>query len=131
MRKLISYDATEFGGKDKAVVNLNTLIRYGSHAANVAAATNDIAQIEAARDPAINAHLRYADTHAFGYGLVHVTAEALNATLVTIERSFEDLGKKSPAIRRSASFTVPRVDKPSDAKLPEPELTGIKPFPLA
>jgi len=130
VRKLISYDSTEFGGTDKAIVNMNTLIRYGSHAANVAAKTHDIAMIEAARDPAINAHLRYADAHAFGYGLVHVTADALNASLVSIERSFEDLGKKSPAIRGRANFSVPRVDKPSAAQLPEPELIGKKPFPL-
>jgi alkaline phosphatase D len=131
VRQLIVYDSTALGGQDKAVVNLNTLIRYGSRAANVAAKTHDIPQIEAARDPAINAHLRYVDTHAFGYGLAHVSADALTATLVTIERSFEDLGKQSPEIRRRATFRVPRVDKPAEAKLPEPELTGKKPFPLA
>jgi alkaline phosphatase D len=131
VRQLIFYDATTFGGTEKAVPNLNTLIRYGSHAANVAAATNDIAMIEAARDPKINPHLRFADSRATGYGLAHVTADALNATLVTIERSYVDLGKKSPDIRGQAKFTIAKVDTPDKTELPEPELSGRKPFPLA
>jgi alkaline phosphatase D len=130
VKQLIVYDSTALGGQDKAVVNLNTMIRYGSRAAKVAAETNDIGMIEAARDPNVNAHLRYADTHAIGYGIAHVSADAVTATLVTIERSYQDLGDKSPNIRGRATFSVPRVDKPSDATLMEPELTGKKPFPL-
>jgi alkaline phosphatase D len=131
VKQLIYYDSIPLGGTDKTVVNLNTLIRYGSHAANVAAATNDIAQIEAARKPEVNAHLRYADTRAVGYGLAHVTADGMTATLVTIERSFEDLGMNSPEIHGQATFKVPKVDATSKAELSEPELTGKKPFPLA
>jgi alkaline phosphatase D len=131
VQKLITYDATEVGGSDKAVVNLNTLIRYGSKSANVAAATNDIAQIADARDKNINAHLRYADTHANGYGLVHITADKFNVQLVTIERSYKDLEKKSPDLRRAASFELARVDKLADLELEEPNIEGKKPFPLA
>ncbi|HET8937801.1 MAG TPA: alkaline phosphatase D family protein [Polyangiales bacterium] len=131
VQKLITYDATELGGTDKAVVNLNTLIRFGSKAANVAAATNDIAKIADARDKNINAHLRYVDTHANGYGLVHVTADKFNVQLVTIERSYKDLEKKSPDLRRAASFVLPRVDKLADLELEEPQIEGKKPFPLA
>ncbi len=129
VKRLITYDATMFGG-DKAVVNFNCLIRYGSHAANVAADTNDLDKIEAARDPAINAHLRYADARATGYGLCSVTKDGVTATLVTIERSFEDLGDTSPGIRGTATFTVPKIEKLADVDLPEPMLTGMKPFPL-
>jgi alkaline phosphatase D len=131
VKQLIVYDATKLGGTSKAVVNLNTLIRYGSKAANVAATTNDLDEIAAARDPKINAHLRYVDSHAFGYGVAHVSADALEAKLVSIERSFTDLGKDSPALRGTATFTVPRVDKLADLSVDEPELTGDKPFPLA
>jgi hypothetical protein len=119
------------GGTDKAVVNLNTLIRYGSKAANVAAATNDLEQIAEARNPEVNAHLRYVDTHSHGYGLVHATADKFNVQLVTISRSYTDLGKKSPELRRVAAFEVPRVDKLSDLQLAEPEIEGKKPFPLS
>jgi alkaline phosphatase D len=129
--RLITYDATQLGGTAKAVVNLNTLIRYGSKAANVAASTNNLDMIAAARNPAVNTHLRFVDSHAFGYGLAHVTAEALNAQLVSIERSFTDLGTDSPELRCTASFSVPRVDKLADLSVNEPEITGQKPFPLA
>jgi alkaline phosphatase D len=128
--KLITYDATELGGKDKAVVNLNTLLRYGSKAANVAATTNDLEQTEEARNADINPHLRYVDTHSHGYGLVHVTADNFNVQLVTISRSYEDLGTKSPDLRRVATFEVPRVEKVADLTLSEPDIEGTKPFPL-
>lgn len=131
VQKLIVYDATKLGGSDKAVVNLNTLIRYGSKSANVAADSNDLAKIAEARNPDVNAHLRYVDTHAHGYGLVHITADNFNVQLVTIERSYKDLEKKSPELRRSASFAVPRVDNLADLELEEPTIEGKKPFPLA
>jgi hypothetical protein len=113
------------------LLNLNTFIRYGSKAAKVAATTNDIDKVNAARNPAINAHLRYADTHAFGYGLAHVTAGALTTKLVTIERSLTALGTESPELRGTATFELARVDSLADLKLPEPTLTGTKPWPLA
>ena len=131
VKQLIVYDATKHGGTDKAVVNLNTLIAYGSKSANVAAATNDLAKIKAARDAKVNAHLRYTDCHAFGYGLVHVRAQAVDTQLVTIERSFTDLEKESPELRRVAKFKLARVERFSDLALPEPEIEGKKPFPLA
>ena len=130
VRRVILYDATELGGEGKAVPNLNTLIRYGSRAANEAAASNDLAKIEAARDRTVNPHLRYADAHATGYGLAHVSAERVEATLVTIERSYEDLGEESPGIRGTARFTIPHVEAFADLAMPEPVLTGKKPFPL-
>jgi alkaline phosphatase D len=131
VRKVIVYDSTPLGGTEKAVPNMNTLIRYGSAAANEAAASHDLAKIEAARNPEINKHLRYADSRATGFALAHVSAERLEATLVTIERSFEDLGKSSPGIRGTARFTIPKVAALSEVTLPEPTLTGKKPFPLA
>ena len=130
VRNVIVYDATKLGGSDKAVPNINTLIRYGSEAASEAASSNDLAKVAAKRHPAVNPHLRYADARATGFGLVHASADKLDATLVTIDRSFEDLGKQSPGILGEAAFTIEKVDKVADVKLPEPRLTGKKPFPL-
>ncbi|HKU37352.1 MAG TPA: alkaline phosphatase D family protein [Polyangiales bacterium] len=130
VRKVIVYDATKIGGTEKAVPNMNALIRYGSAAANEAAASNDLSKIEAARDPAVNPHLRYADTRSNGYGLAHVTADAVETTLVTIERKYEDIGKESPGIRGTAKFKVPHAASFADVKMAEPELSGKKPFPL-
>lgn len=131
VKKLITYDATELGGSDKAVVNLNTLILYGSKSASVAAETNDLDQVRAARLDTVNPHLRYVDSHAFGYGLAAVSADEFKATLVAIERSYKDLGTESPKLLRSAAFKVARVDDPTKVSLDPPEITGKKPFPLA
>lgn len=130
VRKLIVYDSTSMGGQSKAVPNLNTLIRYGGRAADEAAATHDLARIEAARDPNVNPHLRYVDSHANGYGIAHVQADKIEATLVTVQRSFTPLGKESPGIRGRAKFTIPHVAAFADLALAEPELIGTKPFPL-
>jgi alkaline phosphatase D len=127
--KLIVYDATELGG-GKAVVNLNTLIRYGSGAGNVAAATHDLAMIEAARNPDVNPHLRYVDTAASGYGLARFDGEAAHVELITIERPVHDRGEAGAELRGTAAFVVPRVDESGEVVLDEPELTGVKPFPL-
>jgi alkaline phosphatase D len=129
--QLIYYEATDPDGNQNTVVNLNTLILWGSHAATVAAETNDPAQIKAARDTTINPHLRHVDCHAYGYGLAHVTADGLNTTLVSIVRDFEDRGTDSPDLRYQAKFSVPRVDQFSDLKLEPPELIGTKPWPLS
>lgn len=130
VRQVIVYDSTELGGTDKAVVNMNTLIRYGSAAANVAATTNDLDQVEAARNFDINPHLRFADAGANGYGVAHVAADALRVRLVTVERSETDLEKSSPGIRGEAAFTIPHVATLAELTLAEPELSGEKPFPL-
>jgi alkaline phosphatase D len=129
--QLIYFDSTDSDGNPTTVVNLNTLILWGSHAATVAAETNDLAQTKAARDTTINPHLRHVDSHAYGYGLAHVTADGLNTTLVSIARDFEDRGTDSPDLRYQAKFNVPRVDQLSDLKLEYPELIGTKPWPLS
>ncbi len=128
--KLILYDATPFGG-GKGVVNLNTLLRYGSAAGNVAAATHDIAMIEAARNPDVNPHLRYVDTGANGYGIATIDGDAARIELVTIERPVRDRGDDGARVRGTAAFVVARVDDGDTVALDEPELTGDKPFPLA
>ena len=130
VRKVIVYDSTPLGGKSKAVVNLNTLLRYGSKAANEAAASNDLDKIEAARDMTVNPHLRYADSASTGYGLASVTASQIGIELITIARKFTDIGTTSPGIKCKASFTIEHAASFDDVGLPEPTLEGTKPFPL-
>jgi alkaline phosphatase D len=130
VKDLIVYDSTELGGTQPAVVNLNTLIRYGSTAATVAAASHDLSMIEAARDPAVNPHLRYVDTGANGYGIAVFDGNSARIELVTTGRPVEDV-PDGIAIRGRASFVVARTKPGASPVLDEPELTGDKPFPLA
>lgn len=127
--KLLVYDATRFGGP-RAVANLNTLVRYGSAAATVAAETHDRAQIEAARNPAINSHLRYADAAANGLGIATFGADGGRIELVTIPRPVEDAGPEGPEVRGRAIFEFDRLDPGEPVALGEAMLEGARPFPL-
>ena len=128
--KLIVYDATALGGDRKAVPNLNTLLRWGSASATTAAATNDLDMAVAARRDTVNAHLRYADSAANGYGLVTFDGDAAKVTLVTTDRPLKDTGEDGIMVRGKAEFVLPRVDAGGAPAMDEPELTGTKPFPL-
>jgi hypothetical protein len=112
------------------VVNLNNLIRYGSGAAMAAYTSNDPAMIAAARNHAINAHMRYADSAANGYGLASFGGGGGEVTLVTIEPPIVDRGGDGADVVRKAVFMVPLFAEGDDVKLAEPELSGEKPFPL-
>jgi alkaline phosphatase D len=128
--KLIVYDATELGGSAKAVVNFNTLIRYGAPAAALAAATHDLAMVEQARNPDINPHLRYVDTAANGYGLATFDGAMARIHLITTERPLIDRGSDGAEVVGTASFVVPAFEAGEMPTLEEPTLTGKKPFPL-
>jgi alkaline phosphatase D len=121
LRDLITFQQTEGGA---FVDNMNLLLLKGTNAAVRFASTKDLAQaLEAGNDDA-NAHLRYADTNAQGYGILSITATAITATLVTVNRPISPAaaGKK-----RTARFTIP-IDDP--AGMTGPEFTGMKPIPF-
>jgi alkaline phosphatase D len=125
--KLIVYDATALGGTEKAAVNFNTLLQWGSTAATIAAETHDLEAAEAAQRD-VNPHLRYVDTAANGFGLARFDGDEARVTLVTVERPLQDDGDTGSEIRGTAELVVPRVD--GAPTLEGPELTGKKPFPL-
>ncbi len=130
LRRLVTYEGTVAGEEVKYVENLNTLIRYGSSAANVAADGGDATAIADARNPDINDHLRYADANAQGYGLMTVTATGAQTTLVTIEHPVVDRGTDGAVVVRRAQFDMDALESGGSAQLSEPEITGRKPFPL-
>ena len=127
--RLIVYDSTPLGGDAKAVVNLNTLLRYGSDAATAAATTHDLDMVEAMQRD-VNPHLRFADSAANGYGLAAFSGNEATITLITIERPLKDTGDDGIGVRCRAKFKLARVDAGKTPALDEPELTGTKPFPL-
>jgi alkaline phosphatase D len=126
LRQLITYDATPFGSSERFVNNANVLFLHGSASALEAAMTHSIDDIEAAKDPTVNPHLRFIDTNAQGYGLVTATASQLTTTLVTINRPLGDVGE-APGIKGTATFTQSKDDI---ASLEGPVLSGQKPFPF-
>ena len=127
LRDLITFDDTQFGGTLRLKNNLNTLVRFGTAAAQTATATGDAAQTLAAADPNSNPHLLFADTNAQGYGLMTVGATGVETTLVTVNRPTTEMGEAGQGIKGTASFSLPAGNA---AGLTGPVLTGDKPFPL-
>jgi alkaline phosphatase D len=129
--KLITFDATPYGGKSKAVPNLNTLLRYGSPAALELANTYDIKMALAKANEKVNPHLRYTDSAANGYGLATFAADQATLTLVTIEKPIVDRGADGATERGSAEFTLAAVNAGDKVVLDAPKLSGDEPFPDA
>ena len=118
------HDIITFETEGGFVDNMNMVLLKGTRAAVRYANTKDLAMALAVADDTANAHLRYADTNAQGYGTMSVTATGITATLVTINRpiSPQATGKK-----RTARFTIPKDDP---AAMTGPEFTGTKPVPF-
>ena len=122
VRSIVTYDASASGGS-KFVENINLLLRHGAGAARTMATTNDLAMAMAQADPTVNAHLKYSDANAQGYGVVTFSATQTEAQLVTVERPIT----LTAAVKRTATMVVA---KDSPGALPVPTVTGVKPFPL-
>jgi alkaline phosphatase D len=124
LRSLVTVDATGAGGA-RFTENLNMLLRYGTVSAATYAATFNIGAAIAQTDNA-NAHIRYVDTNAQGYGYIKVTGAECKAELVTINRPTAIASPGVPGVRRVAAFTIPK-DNPGG--MGPPTITGAKPFP--
>lgn len=125
LRALVTVDATAGGGA-RFTENLNMLLRYGSVSAATYAQTLNIGAAIAQTDNA-NAHIRYVDTNAQGYGYIKVTGAECKAELVTINRPTTLPSPGVPGQKRVAAFTIPK-DNPNG--MLAPTITGTKPFPL-
>jgi alkaline phosphatase D len=128
LREIITYDGTPDRGA--FVENMNLLVMRGALAAATMADTNDLTMALADSDPAINTHMRYADTNSQGYGTCVVRAGEIEAQLVTIERPIERPDGTPPGIKRVASFTVPAVKAVGATTMDTPTFTGDPPFPF-
>jgi alkaline phosphatase D len=127
LRALVTVDATAAPTPGpKFVENLNMLLRYGSVSAGTYAASFNIGAALAATDNA-NAHIRYVDTNAQGYGYIKVTGAACTAELVTINRPTTLPSPGVPGQKRVAEFTIPK-DNPGG--MSQASVTGTKPFPM-
>jgi alkaline phosphatase D len=126
LRGLVTVDASA-GGGSAFTENLNLLVLHGTAAAGTFAATKSLATALTQSDPTANAHIRYSDTNAQGYGYVKVTATEVQGSLVTINRPIRNLTSVPPGVKRTATFTIPK-DNPGG--MTAAVVTGTKPFPL-
>lgn len=129
LRKLITYDASAFTGNaaDAVIPNLNTTLLHGAAAARVAADSHDLGSINAARRD-INPHLYYADTHAHGFARIQVAADAITATLVSIDGIGDDNTDRNVNVLREARCLIAAGDGVAPT-LQETVVRGEAPFP--
>lgn len=126
LRGLVTVDATASGG-DKFTENFNMLLLHGTNSAGAFAMGLGLPTALGAADPTVNPHLKYVDTNSQGYGYAKITADKIEAQIVTINRPVATPTDAGPGIKRTASFTIPKNDP---AGMTGPDFTGKKPFPL-
>ncbi|HSR98492.1 MAG TPA: alkaline phosphatase D family protein, partial [Kofleriaceae bacterium] len=136
LRSIITVDASASGGA-KFTENFNLLLTHGTASAGTFARAIGLGAPPAVAlgaalavgtdDPTTNAHMKYADTNAQGYGYVKITGTQVAATIVTINRPVATPTDSGPGIKRTASFTIPK-DNPLG--MTGPVFTGTKPFPV-
>ena len=132
LRKLITYDSrkTDVVGDNPFVNNLNNTLLNGTASGLAAAQSNNMAAINAAKDPSVNSHLRFIDTNAHGYGIVAVTTNDLTIKLITIDNITTDPGTLGVAIKSMATFIINPTRQGDEPAIAEPVITGTPPFPL-
>lgn len=128
--KVIHYDATRFGGSNERETLLNLTFLDGVASSLAVSTTGDLATAGARRNPRQNRHLAHVDSDANGYGLVNVTPEQIEVTLVSVAPPLEATGRNGARILRSAHFRVRRTQRGERPALEGPKLDGAPPFPL-
>jgi len=108
------------------IENLNLLILFGTVSAGAFAQGQPLAVAKALTDGQ-NAHIKYADTNAQGYGYAKITADQVESTLVTINRPINLPSPGLPGVRRTATFAIPK-DNPQN--MSDPTIDGTLPFPF-
>ncbi len=132
VRNLVTYQAriTSVPEENPLVNNLNNTLLNGVLSGLEAARTNSLPDILAAKSPAVNGHLVYADTDAHGFGLFKVNDRAVTVTLFTLDNVNVDTGLEAPSVKRTVTFTIPHTEAGSNPSISEPAITGEPPFPL-
>lgn len=132
LQSLISYDATQSvePGEQRFVNNLNNTLLNGVMAGVAAAQTNSPPAIEAAKNPDVNGHLKYADTHGHGFGRVHVAENEAKIQLITLSSINKENNGADLGIQRTAAFTVPSAAGGGNVSLSGPVIEGDPPFPF-
>jgi alkaline phosphatase D len=119
LEPLVAFDGTQFGFDQVTMPSLNAWLLHGAEAARQLHDTGNPEAAIAAADPAVNPHLTYADTDAYGYYRADFSRDALEVEFVVIEEPLIDRGTAGPVVRRRVRFTI-NAWSPGQ----EPELTG-------
>ncbi len=127
IKQLFAFDGRPFGYASAFVPSLNAWLLFGADAARTLSMTGNVHAAQAQANPAINPHLRYADTDAYGYLVARVREMDTEVEFVTIPPPQVDYGGDDPPVVRRVRYTLARW-KPGDApRLSSPEVEGPPP----
>ncbi len=116
-------------GSGKFTENFNLLLTKGTLAAATYAGTQNLNAALGVGDSNANAHLKYADTNSQGYCYIKVSADKVEASIITINRPIQTpSGTTGPGAKRTATFTVAAGS--TDLTGPTFNTGDTKPFPL-
>lgn len=107
VRSLITYP--DSADPRRLVVNLDNTLLNGVDAGLAAAEGRAATEVASLRDETVNAHLRFADTDAHGYGTATVAADAMTVQLVTMETIVDR--EQLDQVKSVAEFVIPYTDE--------------------
>jgi len=121
--------AYESGGE--LVENWNLMMMEGANAALLRAWTPFETLSEWAANRRINPFLSYVDSRANGYGIADVTADSIEAQLVTVGPATIDYGPEGAPVLRRVWMRLPSWKAGDPPKLAGPIIEGTPPHPFA
>jgi len=128
LNDLVQFYGPNFGFKQKMMPALNAWLLYGHGAARALHETGSVEMAMEKANPAINSHLVYADTDAYGYYLTHFTSERVKAEFVTVPEPSIDFGTEGPPAIRRVQFEVPAWEAGQEPKIVDLKVEGTVPL---
>ena len=128
LEALIQFDGRQFGFNQGRMPALNAWLIYGAASALTLHDTGDAVRAREERNPAVNPHMSYADTDAYGYYVMQFKTGVLEAEFVSIEEPLWDYGEAGPPVRRRVRFTIPSWAPGEEPRLSRPTIEGDPPL---
>ena len=122
------FNGASLGYYTEAAPAMNAWLLFGHESARLLGATADTARALEVAESAINAHVRYADSDAYGFYTLHVTSEQIEAEFVVIPMPIRDESTGTPATRRRVRVAIPAWEPGSEPRMTEIEVAGEPPL---
>ena len=128
LSKHTAFEGRRIGYNRESAPALNAWLLYGHETAAVLLETAAIERARATADPAINAHLKYADTDAYGYYAIRILSEGIAAEFVTLPHPTVDESDQIPKIRRRVRMYIPAWEVGDEPRITNIEVEGEEPL---
>lgn len=125
---LVSFDGTEFGYDSRIMPALNAWLIHGAKSARKLADTGDATEATKLSNPAVNPHLLYADTDAYGYFISRLDSDRIETEFVVIDQPIQDYANSPPPVTRRIKMKVDAWMPGVSPKIEDIEVVGELPL---